>query len=178
MVSTWTQERVELLTKYWLEGLSASNISAKLTGVSRNAVIGKVHRLGLPARAAARGKASSALKGGSLGLNIVDEKDNDTNAKTYWGDGLSENVEDNYIYNRGGETLYDSSISLVLALKNGSCKWPHGDPGESDFRFCGKKSKSGTPYCDQHNKEAYQKITPARRQNIVETMHKNNKKLA
>ncbi|WP_035463509.1 GcrA family cell cycle regulator, partial [Bartonella birtlesii] len=46
----WTDERVELLKKFWNEGLSASQIAAQLGGVSRNAVIGKVHRLKLPGR--------------------------------------------------------------------------------------------------------------------------------
>ena len=49
----WTDERVELLKKYWSEGLSASQIASKLGGVTRNAVIGKVHRLGLSNRAGA-----------------------------------------------------------------------------------------------------------------------------
>jgi GcrA cell cycle regulator len=46
----WTDERVELLRKLWAEGLSASQIAAQLGGVSRNAVIGKVHRLKLSSR--------------------------------------------------------------------------------------------------------------------------------
>jgi GcrA cell cycle regulator len=48
---TWTDERVELLKKLWADGLSASRIAAELGGVSRNSVIGKVHRLGLSGRA-------------------------------------------------------------------------------------------------------------------------------
>src|SRR5262245_23827496 len=48
---TWTDERVETLKKLWTEGLSASQIAAELGGVTRNAVIGKVHRLGLAGRA-------------------------------------------------------------------------------------------------------------------------------
>src|SRR5215472_15870446 len=48
----WTDERVEVLKKLWLEGLSASQIAKQLGGVTRNAVIGKVHRLGLSGRAA------------------------------------------------------------------------------------------------------------------------------
>ena len=47
----WTEERVELLKKLWAEGLSASQIAGRLGGVTRNAVIGKVHRLGLAGRA-------------------------------------------------------------------------------------------------------------------------------
>ena len=56
----WTDERVEKLKKLWSEGLSASQIAAQLGGVSRNAVIGKVHRLALPGRAKAGGNATAA----------------------------------------------------------------------------------------------------------------------
>src|ERR1044072_8103828 len=56
----WTDERVEKLKKLWSEGLSASQIAAQLGGVSRNAVIGKVHRLSLPGRAKAGGAATTA----------------------------------------------------------------------------------------------------------------------
>jgi GcrA cell cycle regulator len=57
---SWTDERVELLTKLWQEGLSASRIAAELGGVTRNAVIGKVHRLGLSGRAKARAPGGAA----------------------------------------------------------------------------------------------------------------------
>src|SRR5690606_19602684 len=56
----WTDERVEKLKKLWSEGLSASQIAAQLGGVSRNAVIGKVHRLNLPGRAKAGGTQTAA----------------------------------------------------------------------------------------------------------------------
>uniref|UniRef100_UPI0028AB0CB5 GcrA family cell cycle regulator n=1 Tax=Shinella sp. TaxID=1870904 RepID=UPI0028AB0CB5 len=56
----WTDERVERLKKLWAEGLSASQIAAQLGGVSRNAVIGKVHRLNLPGRAKAGGTQATA----------------------------------------------------------------------------------------------------------------------
>ena len=61
MRMSWTDERVELLKKLWTDGLSASQIAAQLGGVTRNAVIGKVHRLNLSGRAkpppARRGRA-------------------------------------------------------------------------------------------------------------------------
>jgi GcrA cell cycle regulator len=68
----WTDERVELLKKLWAEGLSASQIANQLGGVSRNAVIGKVHRLKLSGRgrtssAAPRPKKSATPGGGSRG---------------------------------------------------------------------------------------------------------------
>lgn len=58
----WTDERVEKLKKLWSEGLSASQIAAQLGGVSRNAVIGKVHRLSLPGRAKAGGSTAAAAR--------------------------------------------------------------------------------------------------------------------
>ncbi|MGZ5850479.1 MAG: GcrA family cell cycle regulator, partial [Methyloceanibacter sp.] len=54
----WNDERVELLKKLWAEGLSASQIASRLGGVTRNAVIGKVHRLGLSGRATSSRSAS------------------------------------------------------------------------------------------------------------------------
>ena len=64
-IMSWTDERVELLKKLWSDGLSASQIAAELGGITRNAVIGKVHRLGLSGRAKSpsssrRGRASRA----------------------------------------------------------------------------------------------------------------------
>ena len=56
----WTDERVEKLKRLWAEGLSASQIAAQLGGVSRNAVIGKVHRLNLPGRAKAGGSTGAS----------------------------------------------------------------------------------------------------------------------
>jgi GcrA cell cycle regulator len=58
----WTDERVEKLKKLWADGLSASQIAAQLGGVSRNAVIGKVHRLNLPGRAKSGGQSSVRTK--------------------------------------------------------------------------------------------------------------------
>ena len=65
---SWTDERVELLKKLWADGLSASQIAAELGGITRNAVIGKVHRLGLSGRAKSTSSGRAATAQGALAV--------------------------------------------------------------------------------------------------------------
>ena len=72
---TWTDERVETLKRLWIDGLSASQIAAELGGITRNAVIGKVHRLGLSGRAKSQGvdrDATALLTACGLALRSFD----------------------------------------------------------------------------------------------------------
>lgn len=149
----WTDERVELLRKLWTEGLSASQIAKQLGGVTRNAVIGKVHRLGLQGRATPsrparrpvriarpRQAASGAtpVAAGSMALRqrpaprIVDVE------PLRLEDGLTANV---------------------LTIRDRMCKWPVGDPGDAAFGFCGHPVQDGCPYCAEHAAAAYQPTT-------------------
>jgi GcrA cell cycle regulator len=138
----WTEERVEQLKSLWTEGLSASQIARVLGGVTRNAVIGKVHRLGLAGRAGpARSERPRSVSHRSVMRVAVPEVPV---------------VEEDPII------LDDGSFATVLTINDRMCRWPIGDPSENEFHFCGHKPKAGSPYCEAHARKAYQ--PPVRRE--------------
>lgn len=154
MTVGWTEDRVSLLTKLWGDGLSASQIAKQLTGVTRNAVIGKVHRLGLAGRAA----PSRPIK-----TTLSVPKPKPVIAPTVRLVVPIERVAQPVPALPSVPRRQTSSGVSVLALKEGMCKWPMGDPGDSDFAFCGCVSKAGTPYCTDHAAIAYQPAAPRRK---------------
>jgi len=133
----WTDERVEQLKSLWTEGLSASQIARVLGNVTRNAVIGKVHRLGLAGRATParveRPRLPSAPR-----ISVRNHT------------ALPPVVEEDPIL------LDDGTFATVLTINDRMCRWPIGDPSENEFHFCGHKPKTGSPYCEAHARKAYQ----------------------
>jgi GcrA cell cycle regulator len=131
----WSDDRVEQLKTLWTEGLSASQIARALGGVTRNAVIGKVHRLGLAGRASPsrserpRLPMAPSVRTQLPAVQVVEE------------DPL---------------TLDDGSHATVLTISDRMCRWPIGDPAATEFHFCGHNPKSGSPYCEAHARKAYQ----------------------
>jgi GcrA cell cycle regulator len=159
----WSDDRVELLTKLWGEGLSASQIAAALGGgVTRNAVIGKVHRLGLSGRAkpgqnaAARpAKARPAapvpnLEGGRTPPRDPEQLMRPTLVADQRWD--AEQVE-----------IPVSQRVSIMELRESTCRWPLGDPSKPDFAFCGGRAVTGLPYCGHHCRIAYQPAAERRR---------------
>lgn len=136
-MASWTDERVELLKKLWADGLSASQIARELGEVTRNAVIGKVHRLGLSGRVTKtrieRPRPRPVLRPPPRPLPPAIER-----------------IEP--------LMLEDGRFTTITTLKNSSCRWPIGEPGTSDFHFCGHAQAGGTPYCETHARLAYQPI--------------------
>ena len=163
----WTEERVELLKRLWAEGLSASQIAARLGGVTRNAVIGKVHRLGLSGRAttsrvkAARPRRRVATRMDQARRPILPTRGNVALKPIY----EEEADVDMHPAPAPIEELVipPSERATILTLKEQMCRWPIGDPVESDFHFCGRKSAQGMPYCEHHARIAYQPLQPRRR---------------
>lgn len=142
----WTDERVELLKKLWAEGLSASQIAGKIGGVTRNAVIGKVHRLGLSGRATptkpSRGRAP--------------ERDAESAARYQSSPEIKSVIpEPEFIE---PVVLDSGDMTTVSTLKNNMCKWPIGDPAKDDFHFCGQSTLSGKSYCAYHAHMAFQPV--------------------
>jgi len=138
----WTDERVELLKKLWLDGLSASQIAKQLGGVTRNAVIGKVHRLGLSGRAAPSQPARPTFKAPRAprpahvpAPRRVEAPQPPAPPPVF------------YVEEPGSAT--------VLTLGAHMCKWPIGDPATDNFTFCGRRAGEG-PYCVEHARLAYQ----------------------
>ncbi len=163
---SWTDERVELLRKLWLEGLSASQIARELAnGISRNAVIGKVHRLGMsgrvktaaPTLARARPKVARPAVHPALEQPIMRGNTALAIRPQPTAAILSAPEED--------VVIPMSEMVTILDLKESMCRWPMGDPATGEFRFCGAKkgaNQSG-PYCTYHSRIAYQPVQDRRR---------------
>lgn len=174
---SWTDERVEILKKLWSQGLSASQIAGELGGgVTRNAVIGKVHRLGLsgraknPAAQAARPRKATRAPSHPL-----------THTPPAAAPGAPAQVRGNLALAPKPEAAPAPVIQVVpqsapevvvpiservtiMELRESMCRWPHGDPTTPEFRFCGAKSPPGTPYCAYHAQIAYQPSMERRRE--------------
>ncbi|WP_105381343.1 GcrA family cell cycle regulator [Neorhizobium alkalisoli] len=170
----WTDERVEKLKRLWSEGLSASQIAAQLGGVSRNAVIGKVHRLSLPGRAKAGGTvatgrtAAKRTTSAPRAPNYASRVATRTVARAVGATVVKEEIEveafEEMEYRPASNVVVPISRRLVLTeLTERTCKWPVGDPLKEDFHFCGCESPDSSPYCSYHARLAYQPIHDRRR---------------
>ena len=155
----WTEERVEQLKRLWAEGLSASQIAARLGGVTRNAVIGKVHRLGLSGRATTSRikthRARPRTSSGSTAKRGV--------SKTRFGTignpafrALYQPDIDNYIPPAEELVIPPEERKTLQMLTESSCRWPIGDPQSPDFHFCNRNKVPGLPYCEVHARRAFQ----------------------
>lgn len=174
----WTDERVEKLKKLWSEGLSASQIAAQLGGVSRNAVIGKVHRLNLPGRAKAGGTPSatrpkrpavatprpSNFAARPVATRAPTRPAGNTIAKEDIDADFDAQIEQLPVPANGNNVVVPMSRKLELTqLTERTCKWPIGDPLNDDFHFCGNESPDNSPYCTYHQRLAYQPSAERRR---------------
>ena len=150
MTAGWTEDRVGALKKLWLEGQSASQIAKQLGGgVTRNAVIGKVHRLGLsgratpsqPARATfrpARPRPTQPTQAPSAPRRIEAVQPRVATAASV------------------PAPMPDlPGTATVMTLGAHMCKWPIGDPSSTEFSFCGRRASEGV-YCVEHARVAYQ----------------------
>ena len=139
---SWTEEKVAKLKELWGKGNTASQIAEIIGGISRNAVIGKAHRLNLSAKIKTR--ASS-----NINNNFKSNNQNNINKLT-----------------RGRKSRFKSLIiekdfepenpKQLEELNENSCKWPIGHPNEKSFYFCGRTSLKDFSYCKLHLLYAYQ----------------------
>lgn len=148
----WTDERVTLLKKLWLEGHSAAQIAKQLGGgVTRNAVIGKVHRLGLAGRATpsrpAKRPARAQTRPRVASTSVITGPSRPRMPSAAPILHLVPPLEP--------LRREDGSVTTVLTLNDKVCKWPIGDPGTETFAFCGRGRCEG-PYCTEHARLAFQ----------------------
>ena len=139
----WNEERTATLRKLWLEGMSASQVARQLGGVSRSAVIGKVHRLGItvrevPARQRASGRTASRAQPRARPVR---------EATTAPRQAL-----------RLVELAEMAPTSGILGLSTHSCRWPIGNPDANDFGFCGREKTARGSYCDDHARGAFRRL--------------------
>ncbi len=161
---SWTEEKVAKLKELWGKGNTASQIAEIIGGISRNAVIGKAHRLNLSAKIKTRTAASNESY-----ENSVNEKN--TKSK------------------RGNRSKFKSLIiekdfepenpKQLEELDENSCKWPIGHPDEETFYFCGRSSLKDFSYCKLHLLYAYQpkgkKEDPIEKEEVPEFIEKKIK---
>jgi GcrA cell cycle regulator len=170
-VMNWTDERVETLRKLWAEGLSASQIAAQLGGVSRNAVIGKVHRLKLSSRGRATAaptrqkKATQAggAKSVSRAATVTRSVTASIGATALQQQFDAEPVARQYLRPVEDVVVPISRRLQLVQLSERTCKWPNGDPLSEDFHFCGNDSAETGPYCTYHARIAFQPASERRR---------------
>ena len=137
---SWTDEKVAKLKELWGKGSTASQIAEIIGGLSRNAVIGKAHRLNLSAKIKTRPATSNA--------------------------SFDNSVDKNYKIRKGNRNKFKSLIiekdfepenpKQLEELDENSCKWPIGHPDEKSFYFCGRSSLKDFSYCKLHLLYAYQ----------------------
>lgn len=150
----WTEDRVGALKKLWLEGQSASQIAKALGGgVTRNAVIGKVHRLGLSGRAAPSQPARTTFRPARPRAAAP--------AAPVQAPSAPRRIEaaaprPMAVAAQAPAPMPElAGTATVLTLGAHMCKWPIGDPSTSDFSFCGRRASEGV-YCVEHARVAYQ----------------------
>ena len=186
---SWTDERVETLKKMWADGQSASQIAKELGGVTRNAVIGKVHRLGLSNRAGteasdathkaeaekkpkAEAKAAKAAPKAAPEAPVLETKSATPPAMPARpkiipaGQPLPPQPSANEISPEAlakVNAIEKKAKKLTLMeLTERTCKWPVGDPATEDFWFCGLPVQQGKPYCEAHVGVAFQPMSSRR----------------
>ena len=145
------------------DGLSASQIAAQLGGVTRNAVIGKVHRLSLSGRAKPASSAPRPREGAA-------ERAAPPLARGFIVGNTALKAHAHPAPRRLPQPVPIEDlvvpISLnvsLMALNDQMCKWPIGDPGADGFHFCGHRNFNGLPYCEYHSRVAYQPVNDRRR---------------
>ena len=148
---SWTDEKVAKLKELWGKGNTASQIAEIIGGISRNAVIGKAHRLNLSAKIKTRTATTNQNFENSL-------------------------EEKSYKLNKGRRSKFKSLIiekdfepenpKQLEELDENSCKWPIGHPNEKSFYFCGRSSLKDFSYCKLHLLYAYQ--PKGKKEDVVE----------
>ena len=138
---SWTEEKVAKLKELWGKGNTASQIAEIIGGISRNAVIGKAHRLNLSSKIKTRTAASNQ--------------------------NFEKTIEEKNIKNRRGRRSKFKSLIIekdfepenpkqLEELDENTCKWPIGHPDQNSFYFCGRTSLKDFSYCKLHLLYAYQ----------------------
>ena len=174
-VMSWTEERVERLRKLWLEGLSASRIAAELAGgVTRNAVIGKVHRLGMSGRVKAPTAIPETARRPSKPSADPRGQPLHHAASMPMRGNLAVALQSRPMpapqpYRSSGDNVVPMAEAVtIMELRESMCRWPVGDPSSSEFRYCGGKAPIGDgPYCTFHSRMAYQPTQDRRARKIA-----------
>ena len=158
----WTPELVKELKRLWNKGLTTVEIGNRI-GMSKNAVVGKAHRLGLEGRPSPikRDKKVAVLEQASVNEAPQENTENfeELESSSFPPEEILK-----------GEPIVEMPKSKkgkrkgvqLVDLKPNSCRWPEGDPKDPDFCFCGKECVNGKVYCEEHCAVAYTGVFKAR----------------
>jgi GcrA cell cycle regulator len=138
---SWTEEKVSKLKELWGKGNTASQIAVIIGGISRNAVIGKAHRLNLSSKIKTRTATSNKDFDKTIEKNNVQFKK------------VRKSKFKSFVIDKDFEPENPKQLE---ELDESSCKWPIGHPDEKDFYFCGRSSLKDFSYCKLHLLYAYQ----------------------
>tara|TARA_B100000902_G_C27241347_1_gene880147 strand:+ start:75 stop:569 length:495 start_codon:yes stop_codon:yes gene_type:complete len=138
---SWTEEKVAKLKELWGKGNTASQIAEIIGGISRNAVIGKAHRLNLSAKI----KTRTATSNQNFDNSILDKNSNSKRIRRSKFKSLI--IEKDF---------EPENPKQLEELDENSCKWPIGHPDEKSFYFCGRSSMKDFSYCKLHILYAFQ----------------------
>jgi GcrA cell cycle regulator len=136
----WSDNLVEQLKDLWAEGKSASQIARALGGGhTRSAVIGKAHRLKLLGRAKPERKPAAFKMPSNHGT---------ARNRKVLPLPIQREAHPDPLLTTDGDKI------TMLTVSDRTCRWPHGDPLDADFHFCGHVPKEGRPYCEAHCQRA------------------------
>jgi len=142
----WTKEKAKLLIDMWSRGMSAAQIAKELS-MTRNAVIGKAHRLGLSRKTKAKAWPERPLPKPPVPRRRIQT--------------AAERRHEAELARKSAETPLPDSLNISLMdLTDESCRWPYGDP-RNGVVYCGRSILPGSPYCLQHTMMAYREPTDA-----------------
>jgi GcrA cell cycle regulator len=168
---SWTDERVEQLRQAWMEGKSASQIAGLLGhGLTRNAVIGKVHRLGLAGRAKSPSPAATASRSPApqqAARPVAQVRAAPAPAARIVRGATALAIQPQALAEAQPEEIESVVLPMsvrvtIVELRESMCRWPLGDPTSTEFRYCGSPTHAG-PYCPYHGGLAYQPTDSRRR---------------
>lgn len=171
---SWTEQKIEMLKEMWGHGFSASEIARQLGGLTRNAVIGKAHRLKLSVRGAAPRvdvKAQPRAAVSSMSSALASASTQRSASKSTGGKRvmlrplpnmpmpteIPARQERSPAFHALDTIKRGEGISVTKAGDR-QCRWPVGDPRSPDFRFCGCPAYESLPYCIDHARIAYQNV--------------------
>lgn len=179
----WTDEMVNDLRKMWAEGLTTGEIGKRL-GVSKNSIVGKVHRLGLSGRPSPiKKKEESQTPAAAKPAKAPEEKKikpkaaptpapapkkeapkaetpkTEPDKKVFTAPKIEEKTEVQHQPQPVKQPQSHGGKTMLVDLDNHTCRWPLGDPKDENFHFCGRKIHIGQTYCEEHANIAYVKTT-------------------
>lgn len=166
----WTDSRVEMLKRLWRQGQSASQIAQALGGITRNAVIGKAHRLGLGGRQASATAVAPRLladertqtkTAASVAREALKPKTDKAPALAARSTAPAPALARPAAAPAANPTAAALKANLAFSNTYRTCQWPVGDPKTADFHFCGAESEAGRPYCTEHCAVAYYRKSDA-----------------